>query len=75
MAEDVRWGVYVRELNGKFLVEHRYMPTPDIEQPTTFDDIVTRKVGEAKTREEAERIKQEYESRLANEAEKEEDDE
>jgi hypothetical protein len=40
-----RWGVYVREINGKFRVEHRYMAKPNIEEPTTFDDQITDTVG------------------------------
>lgn len=68
------WGVYIRERNGKFRVEHRYMPEPDVEQPSTFDDEVTKTVGEAETLEEAERIKLEYENKLAIEAEEENDE-
>ena len=69
-----RWGVYIKEHNGKFRVEHHYMPKPDVEQPTTFDDEVTRTVGEAGSREEAERIKQEYENKLSIESENETDE-
>jgi len=46
--EDARRGVYIRKSNGKFRVEHRYMPTPDIDQPSTFDDEVTDTVGKLK---------------------------
>ena len=50
------------------------MPEPDVEQPSTFDDEVTKTVGEAETLEEAERIKLEYENKLAIEAEEENDE-
>ena len=69
----IPFGVSIREVNGKFLVEHRYMPKPTVEEPSTFDDEVIDKVGEANTREEAERIKQNYENELAIESEKDED--
>lgn len=72
---ETRWGVSIREVNGKFRVEHRYMPKPNIEEPTTFDDEMTRTVGEAGTREDAERIKLDYEHSLLLEAEKDEEGE
>jgi hypothetical protein len=62
------------EDNGTFRVDHHYMPKPNVEQPTAFDDEVTSTVGEAETREEAERIKQEYENKLSIQAEKEDED-
>jgi hypothetical protein len=67
-------GVYIRSHNGKFHVEHRYMPTPDINHPSSFneEEIVTVAVGTADTREEAERIKQKYEKKLEIKAQKEE---
>ncbi len=76
MADD-RWGVYISERNGKyFRVEHRYAATQIPDEPTTFDDVVTQTIGIAETKEEAERIMKEYETKLKIESEhREEEDE
>ncbi len=70
-------GVVIREETGKFfIVEHRYLPTPNLDEPTSFDEqsIVTHQVGIAATREEAETLKAKYLEQLEIEAEKEDDE-
>ena len=68
------WGVYIEEQNAKFIVKHHYMPTPNPDEPTTFDDEVFKTIGEAETHEDAERIKREHEAKLADAPDKDEED-
>ena len=67
------WGVSIEQQNARFRVKHHYMPTPNPDEPTTFDDEVIKIIGGAETREDAERIKLEYESKLEAEAATEDD--
>ena len=69
------WGIYIEEQNAKFRVKHHYTPTPNPDEPTTFDDEVIETIGEAETREGAEKIKQEYEAKLAEAADEDREDE
>jgi hypothetical protein len=79
LVEDDRYGIFITELNGKFHVEHRYRPEPNVDEPSTFDEneLVRHAVGDANTREEAEQLKQEYleKLRIARENEDDEDGE
>ncbi|HWZ99643.1 MAG TPA: hypothetical protein VN025_17935 [Candidatus Dormibacteraeota bacterium] len=74
LTEEISRGVSITKQKNKFVVYHRYQPKPDVQQPTTFDDEVITKVGEADTIEKAEKIKREYEKKLSEAAEDEEDD-
>lgn len=70
--------IYIqKQPNGRFRVLHNYMPTPTIDEPSSFDERneATTTVGEADTRKEAERIVRNYRRKLKREAEQEEDDE
>jgi hypothetical protein len=69
--------VYIKEQTGKFfVVEHRYMPTPNVDEPSSFDErsMVTHRVGIAATREDAERLKAKYLKQLVAEAAKDDDE-